>query len=255
MIQNYDPIKVARGDYPDVLPDYKFGASEVGASLTTIWSGSEVQAGLYVYPDTAGETIYVSSTSVNDADGDAGLWSLSIKGLDENNDVAEETIILDGQNQVPSVKKYRRVWRMKGIHGSAPNGALGSLYAGTSGAVGGVPSGTVYMYVGFGEQLNQTQMALVSVPKGYRMTLFDYDLGAYEDKKTTVYLAQRNGLDPNAVWTVGSNLNLRNVNVNVLKKYMSSLPAGTDIEMRAITETGTEEVTAGFTYLFIKSRS
>ena len=253
---NIDKLKLAFGDYPDFIPDLKFGTADVGVNITTIWSGaSTLRPGLYTYPDTDGEIMYLSSDDVDDVNGGAGLWSVSIHGLDENNDPQSESVLLNGQTQVPTVGKYRRVHRVSGIHGNTSAGAQGDIYLGATGATLGVPTGNIYAHMDHGFEGNQTQMAIRTVPRGYRMAIFSFYLGTHQDKKTTIYGAARNGLEANSVWHSAFNQNFQGFSGDMNFPFVSSHDEGTDIEVRAMTDVGTEDVTASFVYLFGKKKS
>ena len=253
---NIDALKLAFGDYPDYKPDLKFGIALVGTALTTIWSGASVlRPGLYTYPDTDGEIMYLSSDDVDDVNGGAGLWSVSVNGLDENNDPQSEIVLLNGQTQVPTVGKYRRVHRVSGIHGESSSGAKGDVYLGATGATLGVPTGNIYAHMASGFDGNQTQMAIRTVPRGYRMAIFSYYLGTYQDKKTTIYGVARNGLDPDSVWHSSFNQNFQGFSGDMNFPFVSSHDEGTDVEVRGLTDTGTEDVTASFVYIFSKKRT
>lgn len=255
-LNGFDQLKLAMGDYPQYSPDLKFGTALVASTLTTIWSGaSTLRTGLYTYPNTAGEIMYVSSDDAGDLNGAAGLWSVSIHGLDENNNPASETVLLGGTAQVPTVNKYRRVHRMQGVIGNTPSGALGNIYLADSGVTSGVPTGNIYALMDFGFEGNQTQMAIRTVPTGYRMAIFSFYFGTLEDKKTTLYSAVRDGFLLNAVWHSGFNQNYKGSTGELNFPYSSSYPEGTDLEIRGITETGTEDVTASFAYLLWKQRA
>jgi len=249
-INVYDPLKASVGDYGSIITGQKFGQALVGTTPETVWS----PGGLYVYPNVAGEIMYLSSDDANDADQDTGLWTVLVTGLDEDWNFYSETVILDGLTQVPTKKKFARVWRMQGLTGGTINGQEGSIYLGTSPAVAGVPP-VVYAEMTLATiKPNQTQMSMLSVPRGYKLTVSDFSIGVYEDKKTSFYVVSRDPFLANSVWAYKSNFNVKSVSQERKLTFPASFDELTDMEVRAVTETGTENATASFSYAYVKTR-
>lgn len=242
----YDKVKIAKGDYADVKSGLKFGAATIGTAISTIWSGGTA---LYVYPDIAGEFMEVVGASTSDTDGGAGLWDVLISGLDENWNLQLETLKLKGQVPVPTTKKFARVWRMVGLHGGTVNGQVGDV------DLTNLAGNIIYAQLTAATVTpNQTQMAVLSVPRGHRLVISDIAIGVLEAKKTTLYMAVRLPLEPNSVWQYKANNNVNDYSLSRTYEFYVGAPELADVEMRGLTASGTEQVTVGFSYAFVTNR-
>ena len=96
-------------------------------------SGRKGVVTLTPYP-TGAVTMFVSSTSANDANGGTGANSILIQGLDENYDEIEETVLLNGQTQVATQKSYLRLYRAFVTLCGTGGTSGGIIYVGSSGA-------------------------------------------------------------------------------------------------------------------------
>ena len=99
----------------------KFGSGSCGTTLSTIWSGSSEQAGLYIYPDDAGEQIQVYSTNSNDTYLGSGARQLLVKGVGPNKEEFQEEIVqMNGTTPVILQKSWSRVNRVQVIDTGDP---------------------------------------------------------------------------------------------------------------------------------------
>ena len=240
-------LAIARGFTKGHRALYKFGYNpDVNGEEETVWS----QGGNMTYP-TSAVTMFVSSTSVNDANGGTGANSILIQGLDENYDEIEETVLLNGQTQVATQLAYLRVYRAFVTLAGTGGTSGGTIYVGSSGATGGVPNTTVYANLSFG---NQTQIAAYTVPAGYTLYLDDINFTAalsQANKTATCSFVSR---------TFGSNV-FRTRFINVLQsnqlitkfEYPQPFPEKTDLECRVITDTTNNAIGASFQGVLIKN--
>ena len=240
-------LAIARGFTKGHRSLYKFGYNpDVNSEEETVWS----QGGNMTYP-TSAVTMFVSSTSVNDANGGTGANSILIQGLDENYDEIEETVFLNGQTQVATQLAYLRVYRAFVTLAGTGGTSGGTIYIGSSGATGGVPNTTVYANLSFG---NQTQMAAYTVPAGYTLYLDDINFTAAlstANKTATCSFVSR---------TFGSNV-FRTRFINVLQsnqlitkfEYPQPFPEKTDLECRVTTNTTSNAIGASFQGVLIKN--
>lgn len=240
-------LAIARGFTKGHRSLYKFGYNpDVNGEEETVWS----QGGNMTYP-TSAVTMFVSSTSVNDANGGTGANSILIQGLDENYDEIEETVLLNGQTQVATQLAYLRVYRAFVTLAGTGGTSGGTIYIGSSGATGGVPNTTVYANLGFG---NQTQLAAYTVPAGYTLYLDDLNFTAalsQANKTATCSFVSR---------TFGSNV-FRTRFINVLQsnqlitkfEYPQPFTEKTDLECRVITDTTNNAIGASFQGVLIKN--
>ena len=240
-------LAIARGFTKGHRALYKFGYNpDVNGEEETVWA----QGGNMTYP-TSAVTMFVSSTSANDANGGTGANSILIQGLDENYDEIEETVFLNGQTQVATQLAYLRVYRAFVTLAGTAGTSGGTIYVGSSGATGGVPNTTVYANLSFG---NQTQIAAYTVPAGYTLYVDDINFTAalsQANKTATCSFVSR---------TFGSNV-FRTRLINVLQsnqliakfEYPQPFTEKTDLECRVITNTTNNAIGASFQGVLIKN--
>ena len=240
-------LAIARGFTKGHRALYKFGYNpDVNGEEETVWA----QGGNMTYP-TSAVTMFVSSTSANDANGGTGANSIIIQGLDENYDEIEETVLLNGQTQVATQLAYLRVYRAFVTLAGTGGTSGGTIYIGSSGATGGVPNTTVYANLSFG---NQTQIAAYTVPAGYTLYVDDINFTAalsQANKTATCSFVSR---------TFGSNV-FRTRLINVLQsnqlitkfEYPQKFYEKTDLECRVSTNTSNNAIGASFQGVLIKN--
>jgi len=240
-------LAIARGFTKGHRALYKFGYNpDVNGEEETVWA----QGGNMTYP-TSAVTMFVSSTSANDANGGTGANSILIQGLDENYDEMEESVFLNGQTQVATQLAYLRVYRAFVTLAGTGGTSGGTIYVGSSGATGGVPNTTVYANLSFG---NQTQIAAYTVPAGYTLYVDDINFTAalsQANKTATCSFVSR---------TFGSNV-FRTRLINVLQsnqliakfEYPQPFTEKTDLECRVITNTTNNAIGASFQGVLVKN--
>lgn len=158
---------VGMGAYSNARAVHKFGFdATVGSSHETIWPESIV----YVYRTTA-SVMKVSSSDIDDDDEDTGARTVVIEGLDSAHDEISETVILNGQTAVNTVKSYLRVHRMRVITAGSTGSNEGIIYSGTGAITAGKPA-VVHSHIPIGD--NQTLQAIYTIPAGHTGYLFNY---------------------------------------------------------------------------------
>ena len=248
-IYDHTDLAIARGHTPGYRALYKFGYNpDVNGDEETVWS----QGGNYPWIDSA-VTMFVSSSSANDTNGGTGANTILIQGLDGDYNEIEETVALNGQTQVATQLSYLRVYRAFVTLAGSSGTAGGTIYIGSSGASAGVPNGTVYANLGFG---NQTQIAAYTVPAGYTLYLDDINFTAglsQSQKIATCSFVSR---------AFGSNV-FRTRFINVLQsnqlitkfEYPQPFTEKTDLECRVFTNTSNNAIGASFQGVLIKNDS
>lgn len=150
-------LDVVRGLTTDLSFVNKFGENQDCAAGDTIDIASTA-----IDPPATAELCNVVSTHADDdgAPEGAGAFTVLIEGLDENYELASETVILNGTTDVSTVNKYWFVFRMKVVTGSTYAGAVGTITCTST------DSGTaVLATIAIGA--NQTQSANYQIPAGY----------------------------------------------------------------------------------------
>jgi hypothetical protein len=151
---------------------FKFGEGEIDTALTTCWSGSAVQSGVYEYP-TEAINMYLESTNAGDDQ------DVVIGGIDANWKLQSEVITLDGTTPVASVYKYLAVYRMSVIGGSDLAGTL--LLQNQAGT-------KLYAHIdNGGEKVNQSQMVLYQVPAGHSLFIKRLSITKLDDEPVKIF--------------------------------------------------------------------
>jgi len=135
----------------------KFGKNDDASAGDTI----EIAHGTYNYPATA-ETVDVYSSSTDD-DGDpegVGAFTVELSGIDENYDIATETVTLNGTTHVPTVNKYWHINTARVVTAATVSGAIGLITLESNAA------GTPHM-VSIAIGTNRTQTANYMIPRNY----------------------------------------------------------------------------------------
>jgi hypothetical protein len=245
----YEPfeLQVARGQIAWHNALFKFGINaDVGSSIETVWA----QGGTYAYLDAA-TILKISSSSANDTSDGTGARTVYISGLDGSYNEINEVVTLNGQTEVNTTKSYLRVFRIYVV--TAGNGATaaGTIYAGTGTVTSGVPA-NIYGIIGIGA--NQTQMALWTVPAGYTLYLtgvFYSSGGTTANAFTNFQLNQRS---LGGVFRQQSSTRVAANGSFVLDLHTPlRFPEKTDLEVRAVTSSGSASVSAEFEGIYIKN--
>ena len=246
-IYEHTDLAISKGHTKGHRTLYKFGYNpDVNGDEETVWS----QGGDFPYP-TSAVTMFVSSTSANDANGGTGANSILLQGLDENYDEIEETVLLNGQTQVATQNSYLRVYRAFVTLAGTGGTSGGIIYVGSSGATGGVPNTTIYANLHLG---NQTQIAAYTVPAGYTLYLDDINFTA------ALSLANKTATCSFVSRTFGSNV-FRTRFINVLQsnqlitkfEYPQPFTEKTDLECRVSTNTTNNAIGASFQGVLVKN--
>jgi hypothetical protein len=156
----------------------KFGSNpDVGTSYESIWT----EGGLYDWAgvDAAEGIVKVSSSSTDDDVAGTGALTCTIYGLDTDGVEQNEVIILTGQTAVNSANEYSRVYRI--IVNTAGSGLAnaGVIYVGTGTITTGKPA-VVWALADTG--LNQTLMAIYTVPTGKTLYITDITVSTNSNK-------------------------------------------------------------------------
>ncbi len=154
--------EVGMGRVPGCMPLLKFGHNpNVGDSWETIWS----EGGIYQYLSSA-EILKVSSTDGNDTAAGDGARIIELFGLNRDYLRQTETISLNGQSPVSTAKSYLRIDRA--IVRSAGDSGW------NIGAINVKDNADSVVLLTVEPELNQTLMALTTVPMGCIGYLIDW---------------------------------------------------------------------------------
>jgi len=212
---------------------HKFGRNpSVSGAPETIW----MHGGVYSYL-TSPSTVYVTSSSGNDAAAGTGARTVTVQGLDGDYNNVQETLTVGGS--VGTVE-FLRVFRAFVVESGSVGTNVGDVRV-TTGAGG---SGTVLADIGtigtgttFG--LGQTQLALYTIPAhctGY-LTRWNNGVGAYNSSATITLLTRQieevtKAFRTRDIMDVPGGWHVRDYEIPI------RLPPKTDVEIRAIASTG-----------------
>jgi len=241
-------LDVSRGFVKGHTAIYKFGHnSDVNSVEETIWDGG----GIYEHPTSAAQW-YVSSSNAADTAAGTGAREIRIFGLDANYNEISEDITLTGQTQKITVNSYLRIFRAFVTEAGTGGSAAGDIYVAASGATLGVPDNAVYAKIT--QTSNQTLMTVYTVPAGHTLYLDDTSMNAGISLANN-YLTARF-----VTREFGSNVFRDQIRIilqsgNFIEKFEYPLRINekTDIEIRAISTSNNNPVSANWQGVLIKN--
>lgn len=225
------------GKVVDVRPVFVFGFNpDVQAVEETIWD----HGGVYTYP--------ASATQMTISSSDAGTNAVvSIVGLGAGYVEQTELITLNGQTPVTTAKSYLRINGMSALSGTVAD----SIYLGTGVVTAGVPA-TVYARIINGN--NRTEAGLYTVPGGYEFYFDRGDVSHGSDASNAYITARLTYRLPDLLFQTGAKVTLNNMRIDFVFEYPLLLPAGTDIQTRAIcSKSQPNAVTSSLQGLLVKT--
>jgi hypothetical protein len=190
----------------------------------------------------------VSSSSTLDTAAGTGARTVTISGLDASYAEQSETITLDGRTAVTTVGTYIRVNRAFVVTAGSTATAQGNIYIGTGTVTTGVPA-NIYALIGLGD--NQTLMALWTVPAGYTAYLESAYINAGGTTSTQFVIARFIQRPFGGVFRTASKVTLHDSIGNFFNEIPPSFPEKTDLEVRALSSAGTNQVGSSFTLIYI----
>lgn len=160
-------LDVSASKIPSAKTIDKFGFNKDidTGGYETIWS----QGGLWS-PLFTGEVLNIASDDVNDTSAGTGARTVLVYGTDDNYNLVEETVILNGTSNVATVNAYTSVYRIAVITSGSGNINAGNITATA------VTSATVQAHVPAGYGI--TQQMIFVVPAGYNAYINTIDFSA-----------------------------------------------------------------------------
>lgn len=230
---NIGSVQAARGAYGPAI--YKFGFNTAITTVEeTVWDGQDE----YSYAATA-DVLSIVSASANDDLTGTGAQKIKIEGLDENYAIQIVEVELDGITPVATTETFIRVYRAYITQAGTEEVNDGDI----SISIGSTLSAKISAGQG------QTLMAVYSVPAGFTayITQWSFSSGASASNKY---------LDGRLIVRKNSGIILTKARATIQNTaFVQDLPKATvveekdDIEVRAITSSGTDAVSATFSVL------
>jgi len=152
-------LMIAEGLDPNRFCVHKFGANaDVGGTAEVIWTPGST----YPWPEAA-ETVRVKAGgNAADTAAGAGAQEITIQGLDENWELVEEAVETAGASaSAATTATFIRVFR-------AFVSRVGAYGAANTGAINIENTTSTNVIANIGAALGQTEMALYTIPAGYK---------------------------------------------------------------------------------------
>lgn len=168
-LTEYWPIQVSRGNLSDhVYVRNTFGSNpdvDAATAPEDIWNGG----GNVNYPASA-SVMNIASTSANDDAAGTGIRTVVVSGLDENWDIQQEIVALDGQTIAQTTGQYIRINRIvarTGGSGATQGTAAGTIRIFTGTATAGVPDDLTLVYRQIDANSSSSSSLSFTTPKNW----------------------------------------------------------------------------------------
>ncbi len=200
---------------------HKFGLNTaVGSSFETIWDGNN----LYTYASAGTATATSSDTDDN-------TGTVEIQGLDENYDLATETLTIGGSAGSTTFSRVFRAFMKTANTGNANVGDISITVSSTT---------VAKIQTGYG----QTLMCVYTVPRNYVAYLMQIDVGSSKDLENEIRFITKEISNGN-VWNTKAFVTTRGGFIE--KNYIVpvKIEEKTDIELQG-KASATSAISAGF---------
>ena len=229
--------RVSMGKVVDARPVFVFGFNpDVQNVEETVWD----HGGVYAYPASAIPMTISSSNAGTSA-------VVSIVGLGAGYVEQTEIITVTGQTPVTTANSYLRINGMSALTGTVAD----SIYLGAGVVTSGVPA-TVYARIISGN--NRTEAGIYTVPAKHEF-YFDHGTVSHGSDSSNAFITARITYRlPELLFQTGAKVTLNNMFIHFPFEYPLLLPAGTDIETRAIcSKAQLNAVSTSFQGLLVKT--
>ena len=238
-------INLSAGDISGMSYIEKFGRNDtMSGNMETIWDGSDI----YTYL-TSPSSVYITSSSGNDAVAGTGARTIEVQGLDENYDLATETInVDDGASTTTFIRVFRARVATTGSGGQA-DGVISVRSA--SGGGGTLLAQIQKVGTGGGASLGQTFMCVYTVPAGKTAYLTQWIVGAGGQNADTTAFFMARPFDSNTAF------NAKDIIISAgqqfAKEYKVPLQftEKTDLEVRGFTSSSGNDCSSTFNLILI----
>lgn len=205
--------------------------SDTFGTEQTIWSSSTIWV-----PPTTAAAMTVVSTSASDAAAGTGARTVSIAGLDSDYNEISEIITLEGTTPVTTTKSYLRIQRMTVASAGSTQGNVGTITISN-----GNPQGSIEVGAG------QSSSSIYTVPA--KKVAYLHTLHLSSSKSTDGKFMLRTRV--NGVSRIRHSALLTGEAYDVEFTYPTVIPEKTDIELRAVANTGNGVVAGAYDLLII----
>ena len=226
-------VQAASGAYGRAV--YKFGFNTtISTTQETVWDAG----GIYSYPSAAGSVDVISTSAADDIDG-TGAQKITLEGLDANYLPKTLEVDMDGTSNTVVASTFIRVFRAYVSQAGSSEVNAGDITLSIN--------GTTVAQISANQ--GQTLMAVYTVPAGFNafITQWSFSSGASASNKyldgSLVIRSNGGILRTKARSTIQNTSFVQDLTV-ATKAYEKD-----DIEIRAVTSSGTDAVSGTFTVL------
>ena len=247
LVQQVDPFNTGIGSgtgQQDFIE--KFGANlSVGSSLETIWE----PGGIYEYLTTASVVSAVSDEAADTAPSGDGARTIELQGLDANYNTITETISTGGTGGgTASTQQFIRIYRALVSTAGATGTNEGDILikAGSTTVISIGTHGSGGNKEGFG----QSQTSVFTIPAGKTGYLTQWSVGSsiYNSGVQAFFMASE--VDDGPVLRTKDVMFLNNFSIKDYKVPLS-LPAKTDVEVRAYDDSTGIPVSTSYNLILV----
>lgn len=208
-----------------------FISNTFGSTEQTVWNNSNT----WVPPATA-STMTIVSTSTSDAAAGTGARTVSIAGLDANYVEISETVTMNGTTAVTTTKSYLRIQRLTVATAGSAESNVGTITISNASLQGKIDANA-----------GQSSFSMYTVPAGKVAYLHSLHLSS--SKSTDGKFTLRTRI--NGVSRVRHTVELTGESYSVEFTYPTVIQEKTDIELRALANTGNGIVAGAYDLLLL----
>lgn len=239
-------LQVARGQIPNHQSIQIFGYNaDVDQTEESVWP----DGGTVPHP-TVASVLKISSTSASDTSAGTGAKTVFISGLDGNYNVMSETVILNGQTEVNTVKSYLYVNEFYVLTVGTDGHNVGTINAGTGTVTAGVPA---VLYDLIAPAFNNRTTAHYCVPVGYTGYMVEGKFSAGQASGTTAVTGYLKQHGPDNVLRVGAVTTLNNGAALFTFDPPYRIPEKNCIGASAVGAANNNSVSAFFNLILVKN--
>lgn len=239
-------LQVARGQIAWHRSVVVFGYNgDVDTSPETVWPNG----GILAFPPNAIQ-MSISSSSASDTSAGTGARTIYVSGLDEDHNEVSETVTLNGQTAVTTVKSYAHINEAYVLTAGSGNSAAGSIYIGTGTVTAGVPA-TVYDIIAF--DYNRRVTGSYTVPAGYTAYLAQGLFSAGQASGSTAVTGRLMTRGINNIRMTAAIVTLNNGAADYSFEYPVAIPEKTTVEAQAFGAASNNACSSMFILLLVRN--
>lgn len=239
-------LQVSRGQISWHQSVVVFGYnSDVDTAVETVWP----YGGILGSPAAALQ-LSVSSDNVNDTSAGTGARTVYLEGLDANYNVISETVTLNGQTAVTTVRSYLHINNCYVLTAGSGNSAAGTIYFGTGIVTAGVPA-TVYDVIQF--DYNARITGSYTIPAGYTGYVSQGLFSSGQSSGTGPVTGRLMTRGTNNIRLTAAVTTVNNSASDYVFEYPFAVPEKTTIEAQAVGTGNNNACSSMFIILLVKN--